>query len=142
MPGGTIVKTGCFDADVANQINQGNDWILATQINATFGFASFGTAITLLPKGHAAGMYSVSIYAVITTTITTATSWLFTLAFTDQQQAQTPTAMTSSTLTAGTANQVTYNLQSTGATALTYTPTAASIAAGVISYVVTVQRLA
>ena len=142
MPGGTLVKQGCFDADVMNAINTGNDWILATNANLVFPYTSFGTAITLLPLGHAAGLYSVSIYAVITTTITTATSWLFTLGYTDPKQAQTPTLSTSSTMTAGTIQQATYNLYSTGATALTHTPTSASAAAGVIAYVVTVQRLA
>lgn len=139
-----IVKQGCFDADVMNQINallQGQDILVASSQNTALAFGSFGTPITLLPAGAPAGTYEVNIYAVIKTTIVTATTWLFTLAFTDDQQAQTPTVMTSSTLTAGTANFGAYTFRTTGATAITFTPTAASISAGVIAYSVTLQRI-
>lgn len=139
-----LVKQGAFDADLMNQMNAliaAQDILVASSQNPALGFASFGTAITLLPSGHPAGTYEVNVYAVITTTITTATSWLFPIAFTDDNKAQTPTVSTSSTMTAGTAQFGAYTFRSTGATAITFTPTAASAGAGVIAYSVTLQRI-
>lgn len=143
MPGIAIVKQGCFDADVANALTSGIPGIVASNSNpaVTFTVLAAATAVTLLPVGHTAGTYRVNIYGVVTTTITTATSWLFPLGFTDDQGARTPTAVTSSTMTAGTAIQVSYTLRSTGATALTITPTSTSAAAGQIAYSVVVERL-
>src|SRR5277367_6788905 len=132
-----LIKQGCFDADVMNQINAllaGQDLLVAASQNAALGFASFGTAITLLPATAPAGTYEVNIYAVITTTITTATSWLFTLAFTDDKQGQTPTVCTSSTMTAGANEFGAYTFRSNGTAAITFTPTAVSAGAGVIAY--------
>ena len=140
-----LVKVGVFEADTLNQLNalaQANDVMVASSQNAALGFASFGTAITLLPASTAlAGTYICTIYGVITTTITTATSWLFTIAYTDDKQAQTPTVCTSSTMTAGTVEQGSFMFRSTGATAVTFTPTAASAGAGVIAYSVVLQRV-
>ena len=139
-----LVKQGALDNDVMSQINAlqaANDVLVASSQNSALGFASFGTAITLLPSTAPAGTYLCNVYAVITTTITTATSWLFTLSFTDDKQAQTPTVCTSSTMTAGAAEQGSYTFRSNGSAAITFTPTAASAGAGVIAYTVTLQRV-
>jgi hypothetical protein len=139
-----LVKQGCFDADLENQINAlqaANDTLVAVSSNSAFSYTGFGTAITLLPATTPAGTYMCSIYAVVTTTITTATSWYFVLGFTDDKQGQTPTVCTSSTETAGTAQQGTYMFRSNGTAAITLTPTAASAAAGVIAYSCTIQRI-
>lgn len=139
-----LVKQGAFDADLENQLNAlaaANDVLVASSQNAAFGFAGFGTAITLLPATAPAGTYICSIYAVITTTITTATSWLFKIGFTDDDQAQSPTVCTSSTMTAGAAEEGSYIFRSNGTAAITVTPTSASAAAGVIAYSVVLQRV-
>jgi|ERR1700675_4433593 len=163
--GAPLLYVGAFDDATKNNLNQNNDWILyvnqsgvaggfpnadAPGSGLTFPYTSFGTAITMVnpaPGGAAvgifpAGTYEVSVYAVITTTITTATSWSFVLGYTDDQGAKTPTATTSSTMTAGAVQQGTYLFRSTGATALTFTPTSASAAAGAIAFTVVLQRLA
>jgi len=147
MPGfPVLVKAGVFDADSINALNTAmaaTPDIVAANSNPTVGFAvlAAATAVTLLPAGHAAGTYRVNIYGVVTTTITTATSWLFPIGYTDDQGARAPTATTSSTMTAGTVQQVSFTLRSTGATALTITPTATSAAAGAIAYSVVVERI-
>ena len=72
-----LVKQGCFDADTKKQVNAlaaANDILVATSQNAAFGYAGFGTAITLLPATAPAGTYLCTIYGVVTTTITVATS--------------------------------------------------------------------
>src|SRR5262249_6672007 len=148
MPTGTnaglsaLVKQGCFDADSVNALNSN----LAATPGIVFSNAltgqlatGFGSAITILPSGFAAGTYRLTIGAVVTTTITTATSWLFTLAYTDDQGARTPTVTTSSTMTAGTSQSGSYTFKTTGATALTYTPTAASAGAGAVAYSILVE---
>lgn len=138
-------KYGAFTKDIADQISSNFGEcpdIVAKSSNLALGFASFGTAITLLPATAPAGTYRVSVYAVIVTTITTATSWLFKLGFTDDKQAQTPTASTSSTMTAGTAEQGVYTFRSAGTAAITFTPTAASADAGVIAYSLVLERIA
>jgi hypothetical protein len=114
--------------------------VVGSVSNAALAFGSFGTAVQLLPAGRA-GTYRVSIYGVVTTTIVTATSWSFALGYTDDKQAQTPTAVTSSTLTAGAEQQIVFTFRSTGATAITITPTAASISAGVIAYSAVLEQL-
>jgi hypothetical protein len=115
--------------------------VLYSYSNSAFGYASFGTAITMLPSTAAAGLYQAELYAVITTTITTATSWLFKLGFTDDDQAQTPTIATSSTMTAGAINQAVYTFRSSGTAAITWTPTSASAAAGVVAVSMILTRL-
>lgn len=164
--GAPLIVAGCFDDPTKNALNANNDWILYTNQSGvagsfpnpnapgsgiTFPYTSFGTAITMINPNPAvgaavgifpAGTYAFSIYAVVTTTITTATSWLFTLGYTDDKQAQTPTASTSSTMTAGTVQQATYIFRTTGATALTFTPTSVSAAAGAIAFTAVLQRLA
>lgn len=145
MPGQPFVlsKQGAFDSDLESQVNTNfnvQDTIVATSQNAALGFASFGTAITLLPATAPAGTYTVSVYGVVTTTITGATSWAFILGYTDDKQAQTATVSTSSTLTAGTSEQGQVFFRSNGTAAITITPTAASISAGVVAYSVAVQR--
>lgn len=144
MPGTiTLIKQGAFDNDVMSTINtnfSNQDSIVATSSNSALAFGSFGTAITLLPSTAPAGTYTVSVYAVITTTITVATSWLFTLGWTDDAQAQTATVSTSSTMTANANQQGQYVFRSKGGAAITITPTAASAGAGVIAYSVVLQR--
>lgn len=121
----------------------GNPPIVYTASVASLTFASgnFNVAVTMLPAAAPAGLYRATAYGVVTTLITGATSWAFKLGFTDDDQAQTPTVCTSSTLTAGTAESGSYTFRSTGATALTFTPTAASISAGVIAYSFVLERL-
>lgn len=145
MPGQpfTLLKQGSFDADLENQINanfSAQDTIVATSANSALAFGSFGTAITLLPATAPAGTYTVSVYGVVTTTITGATSWAFVLGYTDDKQAQTATVSTSSTLTAGTNEQGQFFFRSNGTAAVTITPTASGITAGVVAYSVAVQR--
>lgn len=145
MPGQTytLVKQGAFDADLENQINTNfnvQDSIVATSQNTALAFGSFGTAITVLPSTAPAGTYTVSVYAVVTTTITGAASWSFVLGYTDDKQAQTATISSSSTLTAGTAEQGQFFFRSNGTAAITVTPTATSISAGVVAYSIVVQR--
>lgn len=147
----TIIYEGCFDAAARGQINTAfttvntnltnSGTIVASTTLLTQAATGFGTPITLLATGHPAGTYRIAIYAVVTTTITTATSWLFTLAFTDDKQAQTPTLSTSSTMTAGAVEIGNQLIRSTGATALTYTPTAASAGAGAVTWSIVVERL-
>lgn len=109
--------------------------------NSAFAYTGFGTAVTMLPSTAPAGLYLATAYGVITTTITTATSWLFKLGFTDDDEAQTPTLSTSSTMTAGATQQGSYAFRSNGTAAITYTPTSASAAAGVIAYSLVLERL-
>jgi hypothetical protein len=144
-----LVKQGCFDADAVNQINAlgaASDILVASVSNTGLGFAAFNSAaaVTLVPAGAVnAGTYAVNLYAVLTTAFATNTTWNFSLGFTDDQQAQTPIAFTSSTLTQGTALQGTYIFRSTGATAITYTPgkTGSAATAGVVAFSLTVQRI-
>jgi len=121
----------------------GSDPILYSYSNGTFAYTSFGTAITMLPASTPAGAYQAQVYGVITTTITTATSWLFKLGFTDDQQAQTPTIATSSTMTAGTAISGSYFFRSNGSAAITFTPSYGGSApgAGVVAASLVLQRL-
>lgn len=145
MPGQpyTLIKQGVFDSDLESQVNANfmvQDAIVATSQNTALAFGSFGTAITLLPVNAPAGTYTVSVYAVVTTTITGATSWSFVVGYTDDKQAQTGTVSTSSTLTAGTAEQGQFFFRSNGTAAVTVTPTATSISAGVVAYSIVVQR--
>ena len=141
----TLTKQGCFDNDVMATLNalaSANDILVASSQNSSFSYTSFGTAITLLTKANApAGTYICTIYGVVTTTITTATSWSFVLGYTDDAQAQTATVCTSSTMTANATEQGAYMFRSTGAAAITITPTAASAAAGVIAYSCILQRV-
>ena len=147
MPTGlaTIVKQGCFDADVVNALNANaasTVGITTVINNAAFPFGSFGTAITLVPAAAAnAGTYRVTIYGVVTTTITTATSWLFVLGYTDDKSALTPTVCTSASMTANSVEQGTYFFRSSGTAAITITPTAASAAAGAIAYTLILERI-
>lgn len=142
MPGLNLVKEGAFDADARNALNAGVAGIVTTINNAAFPFGSFGTAITLVPAGSTnAGTYRITIYGVVTTSITTATSWLFTIAYTDDKSALTPTVCTSSTMTANAVEQGTYFFRSSGTAAITVTPTAASAAAGAIAYTLILERV-
>lgn len=151
MPGqaiSTIFQEGAFSSDVRNSLNTSLSNMAATAPNmvatinnSAFPFGSFGTAITLLAATAPAGTYRVTIYGVVTTTITTATSWLFTIAYTDDKQAQTPTVCTSSTMTAGTDETGTLLFRSNGTAAITVTPTSASAAAGAIAYSLVLERL-
>lgn len=144
MPGlTTLTKEGCFDADARNTVNANaanTTGIATTNTNAALAFGSFNAAITLLPAGHTAGTYRVSVGGVVTTTIATATSWAFTLGYTSDQGANTVVASTSATMTAGTNQGGALLVRSTGATALTVTLTAASASAGVVAYTVLVER--
>lgn len=147
MPGlQTVLIEGAFDYSDRAAINSNftnTPGIVASSVNSAFPYTSFGTAITLLAAGAAAtGTFRVNITGVVTTTITTATSWLFTIGYTDDQGARTPTVATSSTMTAGTVEQGSYLFRNTGAAAITVTPTSASAAAGVIAYSVVLERLA
>jgi hypothetical protein len=149
--GAPLIYAGCFDDPTKTVLNSQNDWIVvstgtgAPGAGTAVGYASFNSAaaVTLLAAGHPAGLYSVTIYAVLTTAFVTNTTWNFSLGFTDDYQAQSPVAFTSSTLTIGTILQGTYQLRSTGATALTYTPgkTGSAATAGAVQFSIIVQRL-
>ena len=149
-----IVKQGALDNDVTAQLNAliaASDILVASATSGTPGagtalsYTAFNTAsaVTLLPASHPAGTYIVNLYAVLTTAFATNTTWNFSLGFTDDYQAQTPVAFTSSTLTIGTVLQGTYMVRSTGVTALTYTPgkTGSSATTGAVQYSITVQRI-
>lgn len=143
-----LTKQGSYDADLMNQQNAfqaAQDILLASSVNSALGFAAFNAAvaITLLPSTTPAGLYSASIYAVVTTTFVTNTTWNFTLGFTDDAQAQTPLIVTSATLTAGTAVSNDYIFRSNGTAAITIKPgvTGSAATAGVAAYSITIQRL-
>lgn len=149
-----LTKQGAFDNDVMAQVNAlqaANDVLVASATSGTpgvgtaLGFAAFNSAaaVTLLPANHPAGTYVVNLYAVLTTAFATNTTWNFSLGWTDDYQAQSPVAFTSSTLTIGTILQGTYLLRSTGATALTWTPgkTGSAATTGAVQYSITVQRI-
>ena len=119
--------------------------ILAIANLSAQGFAVFNTsaAVNLLPAAAPAGTYRASIYLVLTTTFVTNTTVNISLGFTDDNGAQTPVAVTTSTLTAGTAVQVSYTFRSTGATAITYKPgvTGSAATAGAAAFSVVLERL-
>ena len=146
MPGQpALFRQGAFDADAMNAINANfanTTPIVGTPINnAALAFGSFNAAVTVLPAGHTAGTYRVSVYAVVTTTIVTATSWALAITYTDDQAARTNTITTSSTMTAGTIEGASSLIRSTGATAIAANLVAASASAGVVAYSVVVERV-
>lgn len=141
-----LFRQGAFDADAMNAINNNfaaTPNIVATQVNTALAFGSFNATIAVvgMPAGHAAGTYRVSTYGVVTTTITTATSWALQAAYTDDQGARTFVISTSSTMTAGAVQGASVLIRSTGATALTMNLVAASAGAGVVAYSVLVERV-
>ncbi len=139
-----LFRQGAFDADAMNAINTNfanTPNIVATQSNAALAFGSFNAAITVLAASHPAGTYRVSVYGVVTTTITTATSWALTLTYTDDQAARTNTISTNSTMTAGAIQGASSLIRSTGATALAVNLVAASAGAGAVAYSVVVERV-
>jgi hypothetical protein len=149
----TIVKQGCFDADVVNALNANivntsfpnAPTVAATFSNSAIPFGNYttaGTAVTLLAAGHPAGTYRVTMYAVITTTFATAANVGHTLGYTDDQGARTQTN-TLGALVAGTTLSSVGNLRSTGATALTVTEIAgtSNATAGVMALSVIVERV-
>lgn len=147
----TIVKQGSFDSDIESQINalsQANDILVASSQNAALGFASIGTAITLLSATNAlnvAGTFIFTCYGVVTTTLAggSVSGFAFVLGFTDDSQAQTPTAATVSAVSAGTAVQGAYAFRSKGGVAITFNPNYLTGAptSGVIAYSATLQRI-
>lgn len=112
------------------------------------GFAVFNTAtpVTLVAAGAGnAGTYRVSVNLIITTTFVTNTQVQIQVKATDDAALQTFTTITTS-ITAGAAGsdvQSTTFFRSTGATAVTYTPsvTGTAATAGVASFSVVVERL-
>jgi len=149
----TIVKQGCFDADVVNALNANmvnssfpNDsTIVGTVNNSAVPFGNYttaGTAVTLLAAGGAAGTYRVTIFAVITTTFVTAANVGHTVGWTDDNGAHTATN-TLGALTAGTFLSSTNVFRSTGAAAITVTEIAgtSNASAGVMALSVICERL-
>src|SRR5271170_3439191 len=145
-----IIKQGCFDADLENQINNlqaANDIMVASSQNAALAFGKLGTAITLLPATAPAGTYLFTCYGVITTSLSggSVSGFAFVLGFSDDDQAQTPTAATVSQTAAGNACQGSYMFRSNNATpaAITFTPNYLTGAptAGKIAYSVILQRV-
>ena len=143
-----LIKQGCFDADIMNQINAllaGQDILVASTSQLLQGFAVFNTAaaVTLLPATAPAGVYEVNIYLVLTTTFVTNTTVNITLGFTDDAAAQAPIVATTSTLTAGAAAFGAYTFRSNGTAAITYTPkvTGTAATAGAATFSIAVQRL-
>ena len=150
MPGlVALVKEGCFDADNRNAVNAAiaaTPGLVGTAVNGTIPFGNYttgGTVVTLLPAGHAAGTYRLSISAVVTTTFVTAANVGHTLGWTDDQGARTQ-VNTLGALTAGTNSLVTIPVRSTGAAAITVTEIAgtSNASAGAMALTVTVERLA
>lgn len=119
----------------------GTPLIVAVSSNTNLAFGSFGTPITLVAAAGQAGTYRLTISGTVKTTITTATSWLFTAAYTDDIHSQTPTVSTSSTMTANATETGSITFRSTGTAAITITPTAASSDAGAIAYYAVLERL-
>lgn len=155
MPGlsvSTLTKQGCFDADVMNalnttlgNLNAGTGGIVGSTNNGAVPFGNYttgGTALTLVASGAPAGTYRVTIYAVITTTFTGATTVGHTLGYTDDQGARTTTNALGA-LTAGTLLTSTQTIRSTGAAAITVTEiaTGANATAGAMALSVVVERL-
>jgi hypothetical protein len=149
-----LFKEGAFDGDVRRYVDAwiaSSDPLVATSqtgipgAGSTLTFAGLGTAITLMPATAPAGTYVFTVYGVCTTTLTgnSVSGFSFVLGFTDDKQAQTPTAATISSATAGAVAQGQYTFRSTGTAAITFTPTSLTGAAtaGAIAYTVTLQRL-
>lgn len=143
-----LVKQGCFDADIMNQVNAlqaANDILVAANQNGALGFAGVGTAITLLPATAPAGTYLVSCYGVITTGLTgnSISGIAFVLGYTDDQGARTPTVATVSAYSAGTVLQGTYVFRSNGTAAITINPNYLTGAptSGAVAYSTMLQRI-
>ena len=145
-----IIKQGCFDNDVMSQINSleaANDILVASSQSAALAYGSLGTAITLLPATAAPGTYLFTCYGVIVTALSggSVSGFAFVLGYSDDYQAQTPTAATVSATSAGTVCQGQYMFRSNNATAaaITFTPNYLTGAptAGKIAYSVTLQRI-
>jgi len=146
MPGLTaLVSEGCFDSTARNAVNNAlsaTPGIVGSLSNAALAFGGFNAAVTIIPAASLpAGTYRVSVYGVVTTTITTATSWAMALTYTDDQGARTNTITTSSTMTAGAIQGGSSLIRTTGATALAVNLVAASAGAGVVAYSVLVERV-
>jgi hypothetical protein len=144
-----LFRQGCFDADAMNAINTNlglanntAPGIVGTSINnSALAFGSFNAAVTILAASHPAGTYRVSVYAVVTTTITVATSWALAITYTDDQAARTNTITTSATMTAGAIEGASSLIRSTGATAIAANLVAASAGAGAVAYSVVLERI-
>jgi hypothetical protein len=127
-------------------VGQGIPPIVGTANLTAQGFAVFNSAtpVTLVASGAGnAGTYRASLYLVISTTFVTNTTVNISLGYTDDQQAQAPIAISTSTLTAGTSIQTTFTLRSTGGTAITYKPgvTGSAATAGAAAFSVVLERL-
>jgi hypothetical protein len=109
--------------------------------SANLAQAAAITTTSLLATGHAAGIYRVEAYSVVTTAFTSSTL-ACTIAYTDAKQAETPTIFTSATATALVATSGTYTFQSAGTAAITFSTVCAGIGPGVYDVWVTVTRLA
>jgi hypothetical protein len=156
----TLFKSGCFDADNINAINTNltnvqtgltntqsqSPGLVGTPINnAAVAFGNYttgGTANTLLAAGHTAGTYRVTMYQVITTTFTVATTVGCTIGYTDDQGARTVTNALGA-LTAGTLVSSTTTFRSTGVAAITATQiaTGSNAGAGAMAHSAFVERL-
>lgn len=151
----TLFKAGCFEADTINALNTNltnvntaftnSPGLVGTPINGSVAFGNYttgGTSNTLLASGHAAGTYRISVFAVITTTVTTAANIGHTLGWTDDQGAHTQ-ANQMSALTAGTTQTVVTVVRSTGAAAITLTEIAgtSNAGAGAVALSAFVERL-
>lgn len=150
MPGQTYA--GAWDVSAQSQVAG----IVAT-VNGSFGYVYFNSAgvVNLVPAGTAyAGVYSLTVQMVITTSFVTNTEVALAFGWTDPDQASTLT-LTTAAKTAGTYLPATAGgsitalvnnsqiFSSTGATAITFTPsvTGTAATAGAAWLVIVLERL-
>lgn len=151
MPGQipTLIYEGAFTAETRNALNTAftnTAGIVGTPLNNSavpFGnYTTTGTAVTLLPTGHVAGTYRITVSAVITTTFTGATAVQHNLGWTDDQGARTQTNALGA-LTAGTNQLLTTTIRSAGTAAITVTEvgTVSNATAGAMALSAVVERI-
>jgi hypothetical protein len=151
MPGlniPTLVKVGALEQDTLNILNSafGNTTsVLATvaQTAVPFGTFNTGAAVNFLTATPPAGVYRVTGYLLETTTFVTNTTTAITIGWTDESQAQTNIAFTTSTLTAGTFTSGSVTFRSSGSAQITWAPTktGASATAGAASIYLVLERV-
>jgi len=137
MPGlsiPTLVKAGALEQDTLNILNSAfanTTSVIATVAQTAVGFATFNAAVAVnfVSTAPPAGVYRVTGYLLETTTFVTNTTTAITIGWTDESQAQTNIAFTTSTLTAGTFVSGSVTFRSSGSAQITWAPTKTGSAA-------------
>jgi hypothetical protein len=151
----TLVYDASINSWNVQNVSFGNASLSAPQVvgvlnSAAVGFADYTTAgvliSTLLPAGAPAGTYRLSLYGVITTTLTgnSVAAPGLTLGYTDDDQAVTKETVFSGGTAAGNVAELVYVFRSTGAAAVTLTGvcTTGNPTAGVTAVSAVLERVA